>query len=69
MKILKVDNMSVSIELNYDDVGILHFALYDYLDKVEAKLNKNGLAKPKLKKLQVLKVNLQSMIETINGVI
>ncbi len=31
MRILKVDEQGVNIELNYDDVGILHFALYDYL--------------------------------------
>ncbi len=69
MKVLKVDKHLVDFELNYDDVGILHYALYDYLVKVEAKLNKKDLAKPKQEKLQALKDNLQSMIETVNGVI
>jgi len=69
MRILKVDKHLVDFELNYDDVGILHYALYDYLVKVEAKLNKKDMAKPKQEKLQALKDNLRSMVETVNGVI
>jgi hypothetical protein len=69
MRILKVNKSSVIIEINYSDVGILHYALYDYLVKVEARLKQKDQPKSKLIKLQVLKDNLQSMVETINGVI
>jgi len=69
MRILKVEKSGVVIEINDDDVGILHYALYDYLVKVEARLKQKDQPNLKLKKLQALKDNLQSMVETINGVI
>lgn len=68
MRVLKVENNRVNIEINYYDVGILHFALYDYLVKVEAKLNQKDLVESRQKRLQTLKDNIQSMVETINGV-
>ncbi|PIS29942.1 hypothetical protein COT42_03960 [Candidatus Saganbacteria bacterium CG08_land_8_20_14_0_20_45_16] len=69
MRVLKVEQSTMVIEINYDDVGILHYALYDYLVKVEARLKRKGMPKDKLEKLQALKDNLQSMVETINGLI
>ena len=29
MRVLKVEQSTMVIEINYDDVGILHYALYD----------------------------------------
>ena len=69
MKLLKVEKGSIDIEVDYDDLGILHYALYDYLGKIEKTLNQKNLTKQKSEKLRALKDNLQSMIETINGVI
>lgn len=69
MRILKVEKSVLIVEINYDDVGVLHYALYDYLAKVEAKLKYKDQPRPKLIKLQALKDNIQSMVETINGVI
>ena len=69
MKLLKVDNSSADIKFSFDDLGILHYALYDYLGKVEAKLNHKDQNKHRAEMLGALKDNLQSMVETVNGVI
>ncbi len=69
MKLLKVDRNHVTVELGFDELGILHFALYDYLVKVEAKLNQKGQDKHKRKKFEELTEKLQSMVETVNSLI
>lgn len=69
MRILKVEKYHVILEINYDDIGALHYALYDYLIKIEDRLKQKDRPQLSPIKLQALKDNLQSMIETINGVI
>jgi len=69
MRLLKVEKFTIDLEVSYDDLGILHYALYDYLDKIETNLNHKNLKGQKTEKLKAIKTNLQSMIETINGVI
>ena len=69
MRMLKVEKRSVSIELPYDEIGILHYALYDYLAKIEAKIKCNNQNKRIGIKLNNLKDKILSMTETVNGVI
>ena len=67
MRTLKVDKNHVTFEFPYDELGILHFALYEYLAKAEERLKKKDVQG--IPKLQKLKDKLISMVETVNGII
>jgi len=67
MRTLKVDKNCVTFEFPYDELGLLHYALYDYLSKAEERLKKKDVQR--LPALQKLKAKLVSMVETVNGVI
>ena len=69
MRILKVTKNCVEVELNHDDIGILHFALYEYLGKVQSRLRRKSQNKQILGKQKDLKKRVLSMVETINGLI
>lgn len=66
-RILEVDKKHVAFEFPYDELGILHFALYEYLAMAEKRLKKPDVQR--IPKLQELKEKLVSMVETVNGVI
>jgi hypothetical protein len=69
MKLLKVTKNHFEVELSHDDVGILHFALYDYLGKVQSRLRHKDQEEQVIEKQKDLKKRILSMVETINGLI
>jgi len=69
MRILKVTKKHVEIELGQDDVGILHFALYEYLEKVQSRLRRKDQTEKVIENLKDLKKRILSMVETVNGLI
>jgi len=69
MRILKITKNNFEVELNHDDVGILHFALYEYLGKVQSRLRRKGQDEQVVEKQKDLKKKILSMVETVNGLI
>ena len=67
MRILSVDKKTVTFEFPCDELGLLHFALYEYLSQAEARLKKPDVRR--LPELQKLKAKLISIVETVNGVV
>ena len=69
MRILKVTQNQVEVELSHDDVGILHFALYEYLGKVQSRMRRKDQDEQVIEKQKDLKKRILSMVETVNGLI
>ena len=51
MKLLRNKTDSIVLEVDNDEIGILHYACYDYLVKICA-LKKNNESKPAISKLE-----------------
>lgn len=66
MKLLRVFDDKVEIEFSADEISMLHYALYDYLAKVEAKLKHKNLDIPQRESHTELKENIQQMTEILN---
>lgn len=66
MKIVKVKSDLVEVELSPSDIGILHFALYDYHSKICSTLKKKKLDIPQQEEYKKLKEKIINMIEIIN---
>jgi len=66
MKIIKVKSDSVEIDISPSDIGILHFALYDYHTKISAELRKKKLDIPQKEDYKTIKGQVMHMIEMVN---
>ena len=66
MKFLKVCEDKIELELSSDEIPILHYALYDYLAKIEAKLKQKSLDVPQRESHKELKENIQQMTEMLS---
>ena len=66
MKFLKVYEDKIELELSIEEISILHYALYDYLAKIEAKLKQKNLDVPQRESHKELKENIQQMTEMLS---
>jgi hypothetical protein len=66
MKFLKVYEDKIELELSIEEISILHYALYDYLAKIEAKLKQKNLDVPQRESHMELKENIQQMTEMLS---
>ena len=66
MKFLKVCEDKIELELSSEEICILHYALYDQLAKIEAKLKRKNLDVPQRESHMELKENIQQMTEMLS---
>jgi hypothetical protein len=69
MKLLKIKRDAVELEIGMSEIGILHYALYDYLAKVEAKLKIKKLDICQTENYKALRGTLEQMAETVSTLI
>jgi len=66
MKILKTKTDSITLEIDLDEIGLLHYALCDYLTKFERKCKCRELSSKQLKLCRVSIEKLHQMVETVS---
>ena len=69
MKLLNVGKNSINMEIGFDELGILHFALYDYLVKVEGRSKQKCPNEHREKRALKVIDKITSMVETVNSLI